>query len=279
MLVSKRTSIFALGLFFACTIQVAYAARDYLSPNPPPYAIEDRFRLEVGIVHSGYDTQVRLDPTPQNPGTLVSAEDDLGLEDSDTILQVELTLLPGDHHLVRLHGISMRRSGFATLTRNIVWDDETYLAGQRADSSLNISMIGLTYGWLPFRTDRYELGLTAGVQIADVEANVEVRATNPPREPEEGIAPIPMIGLEGRYDFSRRWSIDGRYQYLSVGQDDVDAKLTDARFAVRWRQGQHLVLGLGYRIFDLNVESHSEDTPGFVALKMKGPMLFVQGSM
>ena len=50
-----------------------------------------------------------------------------------------------------------------------------------------------------------------------------------------------MIGLEGRYDFSRRWSVDGRYQYLSVSQDETDAKLTDARIAVRWRQNQHWV--------------------------------------
>jgi len=281
MQILKRTSIAALGLFgglFVGCDQMAYAARDYLSPNPPPHAIEDRFRLEVDLVHSSYDTELRLDPSPQTPGTLVSGEDDLGLDDSETVLQVELTLLPGDHHLVRLHGISMRRNASHVLTRDIVWDDELYRAGQRADSSLNISMIGLTYGWLPFRNDRYELGLTAGIQIADVEANVEVRSQTV-REPEEGIAPIPMIGLEGRYDFSRRWSVDGRYQYLSVSQDDTDAKLTDARIAVRWRQNQHLIFGLGYRIFDLNIESADADTPGFVALKMKGPLLFMQGSL
>jgi hypothetical protein len=278
MLTSNKTLAATLGLLLGCHLQSAQAARDYLSPTPPPYVIEDRFRLEVDILHANYETQIRLDETPQNPGTLISAEEDLGLDDTDTVLQLELTLLPGDHHLVRLHGLSMRRNGYAYLTRNIEWDDRTYAAGQRVDSRINISMIGLTYGWLPFRTDRYEFGVTAGVQIADVEMNVEVRS-EPPEETEEGIAPIPFVGIEGRYDFSRRWSIDGRYQYLSLSKDDLDAKITDARFAIRWRKNQHFVLGLGYRLFDLNIESLDEDTPGFVSLGMKGPMLFVQGSM
>jgi hypothetical protein len=278
MLTLNKTLISTLVLMIGCHLQSAQAARDYLSPTPPPYVIEDRFRLEVDILHANYETQIRLDETPQNPGTLISAEEDLGLDDSDTVLQLELTLLPGDHHLVRLSGLSMRRSGYAYLTRTIEWDDETYTAGQRVDSRINISMIGLTYGWLPFRTDRYEFGVTAGVQIADVEMNAEVRSQEP-EEAEEGIAPIPFVGIEGRYDFSRRWSIDGRYQYLSLSKDDLDAKITDARIAIRWRKNQHLVLGLGYRLFDLNIESLDEDTPGFVNLGMKGPMLFMQGSL
>jgi hypothetical protein len=264
------TAIFALT--------PAHAARDYLSPNPPPHAIEDRFKLEVDLMRPSYDTQVRLDATPTTPGTLISAEDDLGLDESQLVLQMELTLLPGEHHLVRLHGFSMRRDGYKILNRPIVWETSTYAAGERADSRLNISMIGLTYGWLPFREDRYELGVTVGIQIASVDANVEVRRLGT-REPEDGVAPIPLIGLEGRYDFTRRWSVDGRYQYLSVNRDDVSAKLTDARLALRWRQNQHLVFGLGYRMFDLNIESAGTSTPGFVSLGMTGPMLFLQGSL
>lgn len=274
-----RTLTAALMLMTG-SLHSAHAARDYLSPTPPPYAIEDRFRLEVGVLQTNYETTIRLDRTPQTPGTQISAEEDLGLDDSDILLQLELTLLPGEHHMVRLHGMSMRRDGSKVINRRIEWDNNVYNVGERVDSIINISMIGLTYGWLPLRTDRYDLGISAGVQIADVEVNAEVRSRFNGLHPrEEGIAPVPHVGLEGRFDFTRRWSVDARYQYLSISKDDIDAKITDARFALRWRQNQHLVIGLGYRMFDLTIESADEDTPGFVSLKMNGPMLFVQGSM
>ena len=253
-------------------------AQSYLSPNPPAHSVDDRFRLEVDLLHSGYDTQVRLDPTAQTPGTEISAEDDLGLDSSSTTLQVELTLLPGKHHMVRLQGLSMRREGSAILTKNILWDNNLYLAGERADSHLNVSMIGLTYGWLPFRKDRYELGVTFGIQIAAVDANAEVRA-RVVRPADNGVAPIPVVGLEGRFDFTRRWSVGGRFQYLTVNAEDVDGTLTDARLALRWRQNQHLIYGLGYRYFNLDIVSANTNTPGLVHLSMTGPMLFVQGSL
>jgi hypothetical protein len=253
-------------------------AQSYLSPNPPPNSIEDRFRLEASLLRSSYETKVRIDPTPQTLGTEVSAENDLGLKDSDTNIQMELTLLPAKHHMVRLHGLSMRRDGTTVLTRTVVWDNNTYNVGQRVDSHIDITMLGLTYGWLPFRTDRYELGVTFGIQVASVNANAEVRS-QAVRPDDSGAAPIPLIGLEGRYDFTRRWSVDGRYEYLRVNVNDVKGSLSDARLALRWRQNQHLLYGLGYRHFSLDVNSANTGTPGMVHLGMKGPMLFLQGSL
>jgi hypothetical protein len=260
------------------TAAASVQAQSYLSPKPPPYGIEDRFRLEVGLIHAGYDTQIRIDPSLQIPGTLISAEDDLNLPSSANEMQMELTLLPGKHHMVRLHGLSMRRSGSAVLTKTVIWDNNVYLAGERVDSHLDISMVGLTYGWLPFRTDRYELGVSLGIQITEVNANAEVRA-RAVRPDDSTVAPLPLLGIEARYEFTRRWSIEGRYQYLKVDASDVQGTLPDGRIAVRWRQNQHLLYGIGYRTFTLDINSADPDTPGMVHLNMTGPMLFLQGSL
>ena len=54
--------------------------------------------------------KLRVDESPTLPGTEINAEDDLGLEDFQLLPQVELTLLPGERHLVRLSAFAMHRS-------------------------------------------------------------------------------------------------------------------------------------------------------------------------
>ena len=269
-------------------------AQTYLSPDPPPYSVADRFRLEVDLFRGSYNTQIRLDNsvttaagvTTVTPGTQVFAENDLGLAKSQYLGQLELTLLPGKHHMVRLSGLSMRREGEQILTRTIQWGNSNYQLNDRVSSHLNLNMVGLTYGYLPFRSDRFELGLSFGIQIASVSANAEVRS-RALRGEESAVGPIPLLGLETRYDFTRHWSVDGRMQYLSLGLigsagadlSGVKGTITDYRVALRWRQNQHFIYGLGYRQFKVEVDSPTSNPAGLVSIALSGPLLFMQASL
>jgi hypothetical protein len=286
-----RRSVITVLLTLATGIA---SAQTYLSPDPAPTSIADRFRLEVGLFSGSYDTKIRLDNVTTSaggvvtvvPGTEVSGEDDLGLASSQYLGQGELTLLPGKHHMIRLSGLSMKREGSNVLTRTIKWGNSTYNAGERVDSHLNFSMIGLTYGYLPFRSDRFELGVSFGIQIASISANAEVRSRSL-RSDESAAGPIPLLGIEGRYDFTPRWSIDARIQHLSltligsagVDLSGVDGTITDGRIAIRWRQNQHVVYGLGYRQFNIDVNAPTTDPAGMISLALSGPLLFVQASL
>lgn len=269
----------AAALAFALAVpSIAAAQLPDWAPKPPPRVSEDAFRAEVVVLGAGFDTQLRIDESLDELGTEISAEDDLGLDDSKVLVQGELTLLPGDHHLVRLSGMAMRRSAQRILDRQIEFDDETYFAGERVDSELNLTMFGLTYGYRFLARERGELTGTFGIQVAEVEANAVVRS-RVVRDAESGVAPLPFVGIEGRFDFSSRWSAEGRLQYLSVEVEDVDGSILDARFALTWRKNPHLVFGLGYRTFEVEVDSRNEDTPGFVDLRMDGPLLFMRASL
>lgn len=301
VLMSMTIGLIALG------VQQQASAQSYLSPNPPRTSVDDRFRLEVDLLYGTYDTQIQLNEVVNvngfdvvTPGTVVSAEDDFGLAKAKFLGQVELTLLPGKHHMVRFSGLSMRRSGSQTLTQDIAWENDDFLAGERVDSHLDLSLLGLTYGYLPLRSDRYELGLSFGLQILSVSANAEVRSRLI-RESESADGPLPMWGIEGRYEFTRRWSVDLRAQYFGLTMIDTIASIAnalgadtdslqtelqnktgtiiDGRIALRWRQNQHLVYGLGYRYFDLDVQSPDSDPGGIVTLNLSGPILFVQASL
>jgi hypothetical protein len=248
------------------------------APKPRPNVVEDKFRAEVMMLGASYDTQLRIDPNLATLGTTINAEDDLGLDDSDLLPLGEITLLPGDRHLIRLSGFGMRRSAQKRIDKTIVFDDQTYQAGELVDSTLNMTMLGLTYGYSIVKLQSLDLALTFGVQVVEVEANAVVRS-RVVRDSETGVTPLPLAGIEGRYDFNERWSAEMRLQYLSVEFDEIDGSVMDARAALTWRKNPYLVFGLGYRLFGVEVDSRDVDTPGRVDMEMAGPLLFMRASL
>jgi hypothetical protein len=282
----RRASAIALPALLALSLTSwqAHAAEPTNSalpawaPPPKPNVVEDRFRVEVTLLGAGFDTQVRVDPSLTQPGTVINAEDDLGLDSSQLLPMAEITLLPGDHHLIRLSGLSSRRSANTILDETIVFDQEVYLPGERVDSTLNLTMLGLTYGNRFLLKRRGELTASFGIQVVEVEANAVVR-NRVVREAESTVAPLPLIGLEGRYDFTQRWSAEARVQYVSGQYEDIDGTVLDARAAVTWRMNPYVVFGLGYRSFSVEVDSRDPDEPGFVDMSIDGPQLFMRASL
>jgi hypothetical protein len=248
------------------------------APGPKPRVVEDRFRVEVNVLWAGSDTKLRIDPSLLQQGTLVDTEDDLGLEEDQVLTQAELTLLPGERHLIRLSALSSRRSAQTVIDRQIRFEDDVYNVNERVDSDLDLTLFGLTYGYRFYANDRAELTGTFGIQIASVEANAVVRS-RVVREAEEGVAPLPLIGVEGRFDFTDHWSAEGRFQYLSANIDEVDGSIKDGRMALTWRMNPYLVFGLGYRRFSVEIDSRNLDTPGLVDMTIAGPLLFARASM
>jgi len=207
-------------------------------PKPAPRVSEDVLRAEILVLTASFDTRLRVDNSAVLQGTEIAAEDDLGLQASQILAQGELTLLPGDHHLVRLSGLSSHRSASKFIEKQVVFDDQTYLVGERVDSELNLTMVGLTYGYRFLVRDRAELTGTFGIQVAQVQANALVRS-RVLRDAESGVAPLPLAGLEGRFDLSKRWSFEGRVQYLTVNIRDVDGSILDWRLGLTWRMNPH----------------------------------------
>ena len=248
------------------------------APQPKPHVMEDRFRVEVMTLSAGLDTDIRIDPNLATPGTLINGEDDLGLDDQKLLPLAEITLLPGDRHLIRLSGFSLRRSARTTLDKTIVFDDQTYHTGEVVDSTLNLTSVGLTYGYSVVKNQRLDIALTFGVQVIQVDANAVVRS-RVVRDSETAVTPLPLAGIEGRFDFNERWSFEARAQYLSVEFDEIDGSVLDARAALTWRMNPYLVFGLGYRDYDVEVDSRDIDDPGLFNLKMAGPLLFMRASL
>ena len=271
----SRILIASAGMLSA---QLVRAELPTWAPGAKPYMVEDRFRVEVNFVWAAVDTKIRIDPALNQPGTLIDTERDLGMDAVEFLPQVELTMLPGKNHLLRLNALTTRRSSQTTINRQITFDDQVYQVGELVDSELNLTLFGLTYGYRFVANEKAELAATLGVQIASVDANAVVRS-RVVRDSEDGVAPIPLIGLEGRYEFKKNFAAEARAQYLGANIEDVDGSILDARIAATYRLNPYLVFGLGYRIFKIDIDSQNDSAPGLVDLSVAGPLLFVRASL
>lgn len=257
----SRSSLLALSLT-ACSFWITPAsAHGPWDPEPPPAVIEDRLRVELLAFATSVDTDLRLDPAAGEPGTVIDAEDELVLDDFAVLAPAELTLLPGQRHFLRISALSLRRNGFAELEREIVFGDEVFLLDEAVDSTFDLSMAGLTYGYRFITQERGSLAASFGLQVAEVEASIDSRDRFA-RESESGVAPLPLLGLEGVYHFNRRWALEGRGQYLRVDVSDAKGSMLDLRVGALWHLNPHLAFGLGYRLFMVDAESESPGTPG-----------------
>jgi hypothetical protein len=281
-----RTSLAVGGSLLLTVFATSGNAADFSRfREPKPRVVEDLFRAEVSFIGATYDTMVRLDD--DNSGlrnTDINIEDDLDLDDMRALVQGEITFLPGERHLLRLSGQATRRSASTQLQRTITFEDDTFAINARVASKLDLTLFGLTYGYRFLKRERFELDATFSIQIAEADANITGRDANgnqirSAQDAEDGVAPIPLLGLEGRFDFGSRWSAEGRLQYIGANTEGVDASILDARLAVTWRQNPYLVYGIGYRRFEIDVDVDRDDDSGRLDLSIDGPMLFLRGSL
>jgi hypothetical protein len=263
----------------ACVCQLASAQTQMpWQRDPPPRLIEDKFRIEINALTADFATTARVDQDLATLGTEFSAEDDFKMDASDVLITGEITLLPGESHLLRFTGLSTSRRGQTRLTREIAYDDDVYEVGEVVDSSLDFRLFGVTYGYRLLSTQRVELTPTLGLQVGEIKTNAVVRSRMT-REPTGDVTPVPLIGADMRVDLAQRWAIEGRVQYVSVEVDSIKASVLDWRMALTWRTTPHFLIGLGYRAFNIDAESSDEDSAGVVDMKMTGPLLFMRASL
>lgn len=239
--------------------------------------ITDRFYLRGSYFAPSMTTDVRLDASNGTPGTLLSAEDDLGLDDQIDQARLEVMFRMHERHKLRVDAFRTRRDGDVVLAQPIIFGDDVYNVNDRVISRASWQMLGFTYTYSFLRKEKFELGAGLGLHVLEAEARGEVRARNI-REEGSGVGALPSVSIDGVWRISRRFSLNGRGQYFSANVSDFSGAMADYHLDVQYRWRQNFAVGLGYSLIDIDVESDSEDFPGLFNLNAKGPELFFRVS-
>lgn len=269
-----RSALVVFALLSVAGTAVAAPSRD---PKVISSPITDRFYLRGLYYQPSLTTDARFDSDAGTAGTPFNGETDLALDDVADQGRMELMFRMREKHRLRVDYFKLERDGNTILARTINFRNDTYNAGDRVESVIDWRMMGFTYTYSPFKGERYEFGVGLGLHLIEAEARAVIRARSI-REDGSGVGILPTLAVDGAYRISKRWSVTGRAQYLSVGVSDVDGSFADFHVDAQYRWRRNFSVGLGYSAINFDADITSADLPGRFAIDAKGPELFFRVS-
>ena len=262
---------------FAWLVLVASAAHAGPPVIRPDNLLDDRFALTLDFIDSSTTTQLRLDSSTGVQGTVVNGESDLGLRSRKILGLGEVMFRMKSRWRMRLdyYFVPLDRSGVMTLTKTINFKDDTFQPGDQVNSQLNMHVLALDWAYSFLRGDNYELAASLGFDAIEFNASATVSSLLlTQREDKSG--PAPLAGLDGTVRLSRRWYLDGRFQYLKAHLSDVTGSLTAWQGGALYRLTPNITFGLGYQSFHVSLSSSKLGSSGDFDLKTSGPDLAVR---
>ena len=264
----------------------AYADRDKESGAPlPPHPAErsspihDRFYLLAAYYSPVVHTDLRIDPSapPGTLGTPVNAERDLGLPSRLHQGRVEFMFRLRERNKLRVEYYEADRSATQALTNDIVFGDQTFLAGQVVQTQINWRSFGLTYTYSFYRSDRFEVGTGIGVYFMEAETMGAVPATGQATD-KSAAEPLPTLPLDLTWCISQRFSATARGNYVKAAISGFNGSFTELHADLQYRWNPNFSIGVGFTSMRLDLKGDQSTVPGFVDMSFKGPEAFVRFS-
>jgi hypothetical protein len=258
------------------------APRELLKPpkqHQVASPITDRFALRISYFAPTVDTFLRLDRTTGQAGTELQVEDDLGMEAKPNQARAELIFRLGERNRLRVDYFKLTRYGDKVLDSTIAFGDQTFLAGERAQTLIDWRQLTFTYTRSVLYFDKFELGAGLGISLLETKARGEVVARNV-REQEDAVAPFPTFALDATWRISKRWSLNLRGQTFTANLDDFDGSLSDYHGDIQYRWRKNFAFGLGYTSLKIKASSTDveQDMPGRFDQDISGPEFFIRAS-
>jgi hypothetical protein len=241
--------------------------------------VSDRFYMRGSAYQGSVETAMRIDSTNATvpDGTVLSGEEDLGLDDVVEQARVEFDVRMGERNHVRVDYFKLDRFQQVTLDQPIAFGDFDFQAGDQFRTSLDFRKLSLNYTYSLFRGERFEAGLGLGLHIFEMHAEGSEPGTlNRDRGEEAGI--FPTGAFNAAFRISKRWAISATYNAFEVEVDEGSGSYLDGHFDIQYRWRKNFAVGLGYSVLSLDIVMDEVDEPFAFKLETKGPELFFRAA-
>ena len=235
-----------------------------------------RFSVTGATSPASFDTNIRVDPEDgEGEGTLVSFEDDLGLEDSRNLQRFGVQWRPFARHELAATHFSATRAGLEQIDRTIVFRDETYSVNALVTTEFDLDYWSATYTYWARRAERSGIGITLGVANIGMDASVTAEqpgVTVTVTQTAETEVPVALAGIQARVAFLERLHGEAALSTLPrVTIEDYTGTALTGAARLEYRPLNWLGIGAGYHYFRLDVDVAQADLGGSLDMTIRGP--------
>jgi hypothetical protein len=218
-------------------------------PTRPPgenYTIE----VEGRMWNAKLDSTVKI--VDNGIGADVNLVNDLGFEERKNFFEGRLQIKFARKHKFTLEYIPLKWDADKVLTRTIQINGQTYVAGTRVQSSLDLQFFKGGYEYDFLAGSAGFLGFTLDVLVAHAKTQVKAPDLVPIIDVnEDRTAPIPMIGLIGRV-YPIKWvNLTAKASGLPAGSYGY---VFDGEASININPIRYLGISGGYRYFMIDVK-------------------------
>ena len=256
------------------------ARRELLQPPKMRIAspITDRLAVNIRFYMPTIATDLRNDASNGTPGTLLTGEESLGLQDQLKQASIDLQFRMLERHRIRAQFYKQTRSGDVVLNQQVRFGDDVYLVNDRVISKMDLRKLDLAYTYSFLRREKIELSAGLGIHLLQAEGslNAPVRFVS---ENLDVAGPFATLAFDGTWRFTKRFSLNAQANYLKGHVNDVRGSYKAWNADVQFRVRPNLTLGAGYSGTHFFLESTDPTDSGLFRFDYKGPQAFIRVSL
>jgi len=240
--------------------------------------ITDRLAVNIRFYMPSIATDVRYDASNGTPGTALTGEGTLGLEDQLKQASIDLQFRMVDRHRIRAQFYKQTRSGDVVLNQQVRFGDDVYIVNDRVVSKMDLRKLDLIYTYSFLRREKLELSAGLGIHLLQAQGTLDA----PARFVSENLdvaGPFATLAFDGTWRFTRRFSLNAQANYLKGHVDDVRGSYKAWNADVQFRLRPNFTLGAGYAATRFFLESTDPTDSGLFRFNYKGPQAFIRVSL
>lgn len=204
-------------------------------------------------------------------GTRVGV-DELGLDGAEAAPDLELNLrVPGvgrfSAELWRL-----KLEGSETLGGDLVYDDDFFPAGTAVDASLELNLFSLDYGFALVAVDRFRLEGEAQFLYVAGRAELEGGGTTSKTKLNR---PLLMPGASAVFEAAPWLELEADVHGIAFSTANVALRWLELEVEALARPWKGLTLGIGYRLYRVDVKATEDSTNFDLDGSLHGPFVEV----
>ncbi len=240
--------------------------------------IEDDWVIDI----AGFLAEIKTDAgagTGEVIGTVIRAEDTLGLDDHQTVL-----LLNGQYRFNPKHALgvglwSLNRSGTALIDEQVEFEGVLYDVGADLHTQFDTSWFRVDWRYSLMRTEQGEAGFSLGLSAYqfDIALNGEATVSDgmggtflqEVRARQNVLAPVPTVGIFMNYAFRPALVMRVHADFFDLSLSDLEGKLVNTSINLDWYFARHVGLGIGLDITDISYQDTGTD-PFIVDFRQSG---------